>query len=90
MAGIKEEGKHPITRLIMMGLDTMASEKEAAGGRVSSSHYDLETSKPGIEQLELIADPDDGLSEEEKAKIVRYSLLEVPCRSADLFRIDAC
>ncbi|KAE8330948.1 major facilitator superfamily domain-containing protein [Aspergillus sergii] len=63
-----------------MGLDTMASEKEAAGGRISSNHYDLETSKPGIEQLELIADPDDGLSEEEKAKIDRRLLRKLDMR----------
>ncbi|OGM44914.1 MFS transporter [Aspergillus bombycis] len=58
----------------------MASEKEAAGGGVSSYHSDLETSKPGIEQLEVIADPDEGLSEEEKAKIDRRLLRKLDMR----------
>lgn len=53
-----------------MGLDPMASEKEAAVGGISTNYSDPETSKSGIEKLEMIADPDDGLSEEEKAKIV--------------------
>ncbi|KNG89067.1 MFS transporter [Aspergillus nomiae NRRL 13137] len=58
----------------------MASEKEAAGGGISSYNSDLETSKPGIEQLEVIADPDDGLSEEEKAIIDRRLLRKLDMR----------
>ena len=66
----KKKENIQVTQLIIMGLDPMASEKEAAGGGISTNYSDPETSKSGIEKLEMIADPDDGLSEEEKAKIV--------------------
>ncbi|KAE8379864.1 major facilitator superfamily domain-containing protein [Aspergillus bertholletiae] len=58
----------------------MASKKEATGGRASSAHSDLEHSKLDVGHLEVVPDPDDGLSEEEKAKIDRRLLWKLDMR----------